>query len=96
MDPQFYDKKVYTNVAPSPGRVPKQKKEPRFAQAAGALNQQEDRVLTGTGNVTNELTLENKSSATKNENENDMAEEIEFNEQPSELTILDQNGNQNA
>ena len=46
--------------------------------------------------MTNELTLENKSSATKNENENDMAEEIEFNEQPSELTILDQNGNRNA
>jgi len=60
------------------------------------LNQQEDKANAGTGNVTNELTLENKSSATKNENENDMAEEIEFNEQPSELTILDQNGNQNA
>jgi len=60
------------------------------------LSQQEDKANTGTGNVTNELTLENKSSATKNENENDMAEEIEFNEQPSELTILDQNGNRNA
>ena len=46
----------------------------------------DEKVQIGTGNVTNELTLENKSSATKNEND---AEEIEFNDQPSELTILD-------
>ena len=68
-------KQVYTNVVASPSLA---------AKTVQATNQ-EDKGNPGTGNATNELTLENKSSATKH----DMADELDLLEQPSELTIVD-------